>query len=191
MQAWDRELGEDLDWGTIWDNVVGASKNPNHQYIHFKFCHRAYLTPRIRHRMGLAPDPYCSFCHQGTIGSFMHLVWECPGVLEFWGKVINSLVDLVGVQLPMEPAVHLLNDDSHLSLTERTRKIWLAGLTAAKKIIVQRWKPPHDISHTHWLRNFLDISYLELSSARINNAQPNTIQGWTDLISTLKDLLTR
>lgn len=192
MKAWDRdisELGQDLDWDAIWDNAAGASKNPNHRYIHLKFCHRAYLTPRIRHQMGLVPDPYCSFCPHGTVGSFIHVVWECPGVFGLWGKVISTLTELTGVQLPMDPAVHLLNDDSHLSLTEKTRKIWLAGLTAAKKIVVQRWKPPHDISNTHWLRSFLDISYLELSSARVNDARPNTILMWTNLISNLKDLL--
>ena len=140
--------------------------------------------------MGLAPDPYCTFCAPGTLGSFAHMVWECPGISEFWGKVIRTLSDLMGVQLPMDPYIHLLNDDSNLSLTEKSRKIWLSGLTAAKKIIAQRWKPPHDLSKTHWLRSFLDIAYLELSSARINLAQQGTITMWTDLISNLKDLLT-
>lgn len=115
MKAWDRdisEMGQELDWDAICNNVIGPSKNPNH----LKFCHRAYLTPRIRHRMGLVPDPYCSFFSQGTVGSFIHVVWEC---FNFWGKVISTLTELTGVQLPMDPAVHLLNDDSHLSLTKK------------------------------------------------------------------------
>ena len=165
MRAWDKDVGEleqGLDWDAIWSNVTGASKNPNHQYIHMKFCHRAYVTPAIRHQMGLTDDPYCTFCTPGTLGSFVHVVWECPRILEFWRKVIRTLNDLVGIQLPMDPFVHLLNDDSRLSLTEKSQKIWLAGLTASRKIIVQRWKPPHDISKTHWLRSFLDMAYLEL-----------------------------
>ncbi len=101
--------------------------------------------------MGLTSDPYCSFCPQGTVGSFAHVVWECPGILDLWEKVVSNIAALTGVQLPMEPALHLLNDDSQLSLVETTHKIWLADLTAAKKIVVQRWKPPHDISRTHWL----------------------------------------
>ena len=101
--------------------------------------------------MGLAPDPYCSFCAPGTLGSFVHTVWECPGVFEFWGKVINTLTDILEIQFPMDPYVHLLNDDSNLDLTVKTRKVWLAGLTADKKIIAQRWKTPHDISKTHCL----------------------------------------
>ena len=103
--------------------------------------------------------------------------------------MIEIVTDVTGVQFPMDPAVHLLNDDSHLSLAEKNRKVWLAGLTAAKKIVVQRWKSPHDISTVHWLRSFLDISYMELSSARVNNAQPHTLAIWENLISKLKDLL--
>ncbi len=78
MMALEREaagLNHDLDWSVIWNNVSGASKNPNHQYIHMKFCHRAYVTPRIRHQMGLTPDQYCSFCNQGTLGSFLYIMW--------------------------------------------------------------------------------------------------------------------
>lgn len=101
--------------------------------------------------MGITADPYCSFCPQETFGSFAHVLWECPGILDLWEKVIGTIAALTGVQLPMEPAIHLLNDDSQLSLGAKTRKIWLAGLTAAKKIIVQRWKPPHDVSKAHWL----------------------------------------
>ena len=138
---------------------------------------------------GLGIEWDCSFCAPGTVGSFIHVVWECPGILDFWGKVVNTLTGVNGVILPMDSVVHLLNDDSRLSLTDKARIIWLACLTAAKKIVVQHWKPPHNISIIHWLRSFLDISYLELSSARINDAGPNTILMWTDLISDLKDLL--
>ena len=89
----------------------------------------------------------------------------------------------------MDPYVHLLNDDTGLDTGSNSRKIWLAGLTAAKKMLAQRWKPPHDISPTHWLHNFLNISYLERSSARINNARLNTMTMWKNVISVLKYLL--
>ena len=85
--------------------------------------------------MGLAADPYCNFCAPGTLGSFVHMVWECPGISELWGRVIRTLSDLMEVQLPIDHFVHLLNDDSKWSLTEKSREIWLAGVTAAKKII--------------------------------------------------------
>ncbi len=47
-KSWERamsDLGQNSDWEVIWHNVIAASKNLNHQYIHLKFCHRAYLIP--------------------------------------------------------------------------------------------------------------------------------------------------
>ncbi len=37
----------------------------------------------------------------------------------------------------------------------------------------------------------MDIAYMELSLARINNATPNTIATWTKLIADLKELLSQ
>lgn len=193
MKAWEEDISTDIfnpDWELIWRNVERASKNSNHCYIHLKYCHRAYLTPVVRHRMGAAPDPYCSFCPPGTVGSFIHVVWECPGVQELWGKVVNCLSALTGTTPPMDPAVHLLDNDSQISLQGGTRKIWLAGLTATKKVIAQRWKS-NDVSFNHWLHCFLDIAYMELSSARIHNATRNTTLLWTQLKKDIKKVLSK
>ena len=78
----------------------------------------------------------------------------------------------------MEPNLLLLNDDSNLDLNTKQQKIWLAGLTAAKKLIVQRWLPPHKLPPRKWLEYFLDAVMLELSTARINRATANTLDLW-------------
>ena len=88
----DIHLGtETIDWDAVWGNVFRSSKNPNHQLIHYKICHRTYLTPRKRHLMGLAPNPYCTFCSQGALGTLMHALWECPDVQRFWVKVVDKV----------------------------------------------------------------------------------------------------
>ena len=50
----------------------------------------------------------------------------------------------------MDPFVHLLNDNPDLDIGRNSRKIWIAGLTTAKTMVVQCWKPPHDISLITW-----------------------------------------
>lgn len=191
--AWDRAMAlrrREIDWNTSWDNICSSSHNPNHQFIHMKIYHRVYLTPRIRHLIGHAPHPFCTLCSQNTLGTFMHIMWDCPKIYDFWNKVLQALSDLIDIQLPMDPALHLLNDDSKLEgMNERSRKIWLAGLTAAKKIIVQVWVPPHNLAHKHWLNTFLEILFLELSSAKINGATPRTIQTWSNGIARVQDIL--
>ena len=42
-------------------------------------------------------------------------------VFEFGENVIKTLTDLLGEQFPMDPYIHLLNDDSTLGLTLKAR----------------------------------------------------------------------
>ena len=63
------------------------------------------------------------------------MVWECEEVHDFWHKTTSIISDMIGCPIPLEPVVLLLNDDSGLNLTEKQRKIWLAGSTATKKMI--------------------------------------------------------
>lgn len=29
-------------------------------------------------------DPNCILYHTGEIGTFYHMIWECPGLAHFW-----------------------------------------------------------------------------------------------------------
>lgn len=53
---------EEICWNTEWENLYGASKNPDHQLIYFKFVHRMYLTPRRRHSMKIITSPNWDLC---------------------------------------------------------------------------------------------------------------------------------
>ena len=65
----------------------------------------------------------------------------------------------------------------------------LAGLTAAKKMLAIRWKPPNDLSKRRWLLTFLEVVYMELSTARINGAKDIVLKSWSEAIETLKHLV--
>lgn len=188
-RAWIVDLkvpNRTIEWNTVWDNTFHASTNPNHQFIHFKVIHRAYLTTRIRHVMGLSPHPYCNFCGPGCVDTLVHMLWDCPDVQKFWDRVLDVLYKASRICIPKDPVILLLNDNSQFPLCEKVRKFWLAAMTAAKKSLVQRWKPPHDLSIKHWLHSLLEILYLELSSARTNHANPRTVSMWENWISTVK-----
>lgn len=84
-QIWSRALGcsvDDICLSTVWDNLDDTSKNLNHKLIRFKFLHRMYLTPRKLHLMKLIPSPNCELYPNGDTGSFLHMYWNCPGVVE-------------------------------------------------------------------------------------------------------------
>lgn len=70
----------DIGWLTIWLNTTLSSRIPNHQMINYNFIHRSYLTPQRLYLMKYRYDPYCRFCSDNKIGTFIHMVLQCPEV---------------------------------------------------------------------------------------------------------------
>lgn len=80
----------------------------------------------------------------------------------------------------------LLNDSSTLYFTVKDKHIWLAGLTAAKKMISQRWKNAQVLSLKQWYMEFLDIAYMELSVARCNGAKEENVNMCLTILDGIK-----
>ncbi len=74
-------------------------------------------------------------------------------------------------------------------MTKLKKHVLLAGLTAAKQMIVLRWKPPRSLTIKHWLLTTLDVIYLEMSTARINGASEECLNTQRAAPDPLKDLL--
>lgn len=150
-RLWKTDLSSNssnLNWKLIWQNIQLSSRNPNHQVIHFNFIHRTYFTPRILHKM----KPNCTLCNQNAFGTFFHMVWEFPRVAEFWKRVAEMLSNILSKTIPYLPEVLLLDDSSNLELCVKQKRLWLAGLTAAKRLIACRWKAPHYVNIQRWLK---------------------------------------
>lgn len=124
---WDNQYNElngtmiDCPLGQSWYYCI--SKNPDHRLIHFKYIHRAYLSPRKLNLMKLIPFPIYDRCPCGQIASFMCMYWDCSGVTRFWSMVSASLSDLLNADIPYCPGLLLFNDDSSLSLTQQQKCI--------------------------------------------------------------------
>ena len=139
--------------------------------------------------MKLIHSPVCDLCSLGQVGSFLHMFWECPAVSSFWKLVSSTLSELLEVDIPCSPEILLLNDTSLLNLSSTRTHTLLAGLTAAKKMLALRWKPPHTLTRAQWLQTFLSILYMEMSVARMHGASQKTIQTWASVAAMVKDLL--
>ncbi len=182
-------LDPEFDWKAVWVSIKEASRNPDHQQIHFNFIHRTNLTPGKLYYMNLTDSPSCCFCTQNSPGTFLHMMWDCPPVAQFWADVASTLSDLVSVSVPASVPVMILNDLSELNITRLNKCILLAGLTAAKKMIVTRWKPSQVLNIRQWILTFLDVVYLELSTARIHRATEKNVYSWSKAAELLKNLL--
>ena len=189
---WEKELKlchDQIDWQTVWDNIISSSRNPNHQLIHYNFIFKFYLTPCRRYHMHLIPSPLCTLCSENKYGTFLHMFWECPKVYRFWCKVSTTLSVILQKPIPLSVQLYLLNDDSSCNLNCTGKRIWMAGLTAAKKILVLRWQPPHSLSWRQWILSCVDVINLELSTARIHGAKGSTLKAWEDAVDKFAELL--
>ena len=92
------------------------------------------------------------------------MMWECPDVNTFWSRVSQILSEVMGTRIPLLPNVLMLNDDSAIRFTIPQRRLFLLGLTAAKKLLVLRWKPPHKLETKQWILVLMDMISLELYS---------------------------
>ena len=93
---------------------------------------------------------------------------------------------ILGVDIPCSPIILLLNDFTELVLTMRQRRWLLLGLTAAKKMIAQRWKPPHTLSYQQWVSSTIDLAGLEMSVARMHGAKTENIATWTVFVEAMR-----
>ena len=159
-----------------------ASRNPNYQQIHFNFIHKTYLTPKKAYRMRLAASPNCTLCSLNATGTFIHMMWECPTVKTFWEQIVKYLSKVLQKQIPCCPKLLLLNDDISLNLNIVQRRFWLAGSTAAKKMLALRWQAPHSLPFNHWKQLLCDVVIMELSTARLNGANCQTIDSWNHIL---------
>lgn len=188
--VWRRDvpgLDTEFDWDLVWENVCLSSRNPDHQQIHLNYVHRTYLTPRRLNSMGLLPDSRCTLCPLGVPGTFIHMYWECPPVACFWKKVATQLSDIFSLTVPVCPTVLLLNDVSVLPAPIHKKRLILAGLTAAKKLVAMRWKHPDRLSLSMWILTYLDVIYLEVSTARVIGVKESNIALWLSAARKLKE----
>jgi len=70
-----------------------------------------------------------------------------------------------------------------------TKKVLMAGSTAAKKAISQQWITPDTSLKQFWIISFHYIVCLECTTAKINKAKLTTVNTWMNIASALKELL--
>ncbi len=76
-------------------------------------------------------------------GTFLHMFWECPIVINLWTHVGLVLSSLLQVGCFAGPVLCLLDGDSGLFVSLIQKRMLFAGFTAAKRTIIQNWFTPH------------------------------------------------
>lgn len=151
----DGTSSQSLKWKVIWSNIILSSRNQNHQMIHYKLIHRACLSPRRLCQIKIRADPYCSFCTDDTIGTFIHMVFGKKSLLfspHCWGDW--SLYYETYFSSMIRP---------HWSSTYRADSSASLASLQRKRMVVRCWE-------------------LELSCARLKASKPPNITCWAELL---------
>ena len=96
----------------------------------------------------------------------------------------HRLQDLVFANVPHKHAF-----DRFGPIVAHLLAVWrhiLAGLTAAKRMVAQRWKAPHLLPHHQWLAATVDIANLESSVARRHGAKEANVKSWLSFTEALQ-----
>ena len=98
----------------------------------------------------------------------------------------DKLSEILGLHVPVTPKLLLLNDLTGVELSIRHRRWLLAGLTAAKRMVAQRWKAPHLLPYHQWLASTVDLANLEMSVARRHGAKEANVKSWLSFTEALQ-----
>ncbi len=143
--------------------------------------------------MKLHPNLNCHICNTASSGTFLHMFWECPIVINLWTHVNLVLSSLLQIDWFANPSLCLLNDDSGLCISLIQKRMLFAGFTTAKKTIIQNWFTPDMCVKTYWIHSLLQIVTCECTTAQVNGAKPSAIDAWQcfffNICNYIKELL--
>ena len=94
--------------------------------------------------------------------------------------------NVTGHIIPASPTILLLDDFTDLDLPIVYQRWLLLALTAAKRMLAQRWMPPHTLSHQKWINETIDLANMEMSVARMHRAKTSNINLWKLFVESLR-----
>ncbi len=71
-----------------------------------------------------------------------------------------------------------MNDFWNFTLSVQQRCLMLTALRETKKLLVNRWNPPHRMDRRTWTVYLLDIISMELSTSLIHGSNVKTVNSW-------------
>lgn len=164
---WESDLSISTDanfWTQVCKNTFLMTQNTNLQLIQYKTIHRTHLTGHKLHCMGFSSD-ICPHCSQNSPDTYIHALWHCTPIKQFWEKITEILSTFFGYCVPNSPALCLLGDTTTINLGHSNKKTLLVALAVGKKTILMNWKSKNKIHISIWKNLLLDHISLETSNS--------------------------
>ena len=185
---WEMDLSFNRNqdfWRQICLNIFRITSHPNLQLIQFKTLHRTHYTGQRMFQMGLSDSNICVHCSDNSIDNYMHAMWACAPVNNFWWKVCEDLERYLGCSVPASPSLCILGDVSDTNIEPNKTGLLLTALSIAKKTILMNWKSKKNLSIPQYKNLLLDHIAMERMSALSKNRLADFLRSWEPLINSL------
>lgn len=187
---WQRDLGIELEQD-VWDDIVHsmgwAVRDIKTRFIHYKIIHKYYWTPVRLKRVGLTNSDECWKC-KNSVGTFLHLMWDCPLVSPFWTQVLGTMEELLEQPLPSSPRLCLLGDRTLTpELTKVQFGLALAGFLTAAKVILRKWKSTSAPCYKDWMELMTNTASYELMLAKVRDKMSKFSAMWDSFLNYVKN----
>ncbi len=117
-------------------------------------------------------------CNTASSGTFLHVLWECPVVIDLWTRVNLVLYSSLQTDCFADTGLCLLDDDSGLFISLIQRRRLFAGFAAERRTMMQSWYAPHVCGEAYWIHGLLRVVTCGCATARVDGARPFTVDAW-------------
>ncbi len=117
-------------------------------------------------------------CNTASSGTFLHVFWECPVVIDLWTRVNLVLSSSLQTDCFADTGLCLLDDDSGLFISLIQRRRLFTGFVAARRTMMQNWCAPHVCGEAYWIHGLLRVVTCGCATARVDGARPFTVDAW-------------
>ncbi|KAJ1124774.1 hypothetical protein NDU88_003223 [Pleurodeles waltl] len=126
-RRWELEIREmeDLDWEAALMFPQELAIRSRLRLIQFKI-------------LGKAQYPECLRCRT-RIGDFIHTIWGCPVIQDYWTKIVGGLQGVLMEQILLDPKFILLGIPNDVDLPRARLLFCNLGLVVAKRDITRLW----------------------------------------------------
>ncbi|XP_041444380.1 uncharacterized protein LOC121402175 [Xenopus laevis] len=137
-------------WEEATDRMYYYLISTRDRLISFKILHLYYYSPKRLNRIFPNKSPLCPRCSCPS-ADFLHVLWVCPKVQNFWSRVVQCLSDYLDLPQVISPEACILGVVDDLVPQKYTRILYRTLLFYARKAIIQHWLQPVPPSFDHWV----------------------------------------
>ena len=147
--------------------------------------HRWYLTPQKISKMSNQSSSSCWKC-RNVVGSFFHMWWTCGEIMSCWKRIHCWLQIILNIRFEMNAKFYLLCIPPN-NLCSKAKGFFFYATTAARLLLVARWRSPTLPTEDDWFDMMLYFNNLAFLSRSLGVNFDNEVQGWWNKFSKIAE----